>query len=355
MRGVVHDIFKSYLTNRSQRVTINNIVSQEEELTFGVPQGSVLGPTLFIIYVNELCKLTLPNCSIITYADDTALLIRGCDWSEARDRTEFALSVVMKWLNTNLLTLNLAKTNFITFAANTNTLPPNSFHLTAHKTYPTACVNCDCIQITRTKHIKYLGIWIDSILSWNQHIKATISRVRKLIYVFKNLRTSLDLKTLRTVYSALCESIIAYCITVWGSAGKTQLLRLERAQRAILKVMTSKPILFPTSDLYGITDVLTVRQIYILRLLMRKHSQLPYSKVAGVTNRRRANRVCDSKFCRLLLSKRHFLYAAPVIYNKVNKLLGIFPLTSRECKSRITTWLKSLSYHDTEKLMKECL
>lgn len=354
IRGIVHDIFKSYLSNRSQRVIIDDIVSRDTELTFGVPQGSVLGPTLFIIYVNELCKLNFPNCSIITYADDTALLIHGSNWNETRDRTEFALSKVMMWLNTNLLTLNLTKTNYVTFAANMNTLPPNSFHLTAHQTVPTTCVQCNCMQITRTRHIKYLGVWIDCVLSWNQHIQITINRVRKLIYIFKNLRATLDSKTLNTVYTALCQSILSYCITVWGSAGKTQLLRLERAQRAILKVMTSKPILFPTSELYKITDVLTVRQIYILRLLMRKHAQLPYSTVNSRSGRR-ADKVCDLIFCRLALSKRHFLYISPVMYNKVNKLLHIYPLVSRECKSCLITWLKSLSYTDTERFLTECL
>ena len=83
VRGIAYDIFKSYLTDCTQRVIINDTVSQDEALCYGVPQGSVLGPTLFSIYVNDLCKLSLPNCKILSYADGTVLLIHGADWEKS--------------------------------------------------------------------------------------------------------------------------------------------------------------------------------------------------------------------------------------------------------------------------------
>lgn len=83
------------MTNRSQAVKIDNVVSEDEEIKYGVPQGSILGPTLFIIYINDLCKMKLKNCDIFTYADDTALLVYGKNWIEAKIQAESNLREVM--------------------------------------------------------------------------------------------------------------------------------------------------------------------------------------------------------------------------------------------------------------------
>ena len=305
---------------------------------------------------NNLCKLSLPNCKILSYADDTVLLIHGADWDEARTYAELALVITMKWLQRNLLTLNIRKTNFITFAPNSSSLPPDSFKLHAHQMHPLDHSGCNCMQITRATNVKYLGVWIDYKLSWKEHINVTVGRVRKLIYVFKNLRAVLEIKTLRTIYFALCKSILSYCIVVWGCSAKSHFLRLERAQRAILKVITFKPVLYPTIELYAATDVLTVRQIYILQVTLRRHTLLPFAgPTSGTIKRRRCDRVCNIKFCRLATSKRHFHYISPIIYNRLNKILNIFPLTLRDCKPRLMNWLKSLSYSDTEEFVKNCL
>lgn len=88
--------------NRTQRVKIGDFVSDEENLVFGVPQGSILGPTLFIIYINDMCRLTIPQCEIFAYADDTALIVRGSNWDETFLVAENALTTIMSWLDLNL-------------------------------------------------------------------------------------------------------------------------------------------------------------------------------------------------------------------------------------------------------------
>lgn len=350
IRGVALEIFKSYLSDRSQCVVIDGITSKYENLTFGVPQGSVLGPTLFLIYLNDLCKLSLPCCKIITYADDTALLIHGKDWTDARGNAEYALSVVMNWLGTNLLTLNLEKTFFIPFAPIKSSLPDLDFKIQAHNRQCPRPRNCDCMTLKRASNIKYLGVWLDDTLSWEEHIKVTSNRTRKLIFVFKTLRNVVDGPTLKTIYLALGQSILSYCVTVWGGTSQTNLLRLERAQRAVLKVMTHKPIYFPTYELYANTGFLTVRQLFILQVLLRKHAKLPYDPDL-ITRKRRSDLVCKNKYSRLVLAKRIFCYLSPRLYNKVNKKLNIYPLTLIECKKRVTIWLQKLSYTETESLI----
>lgn len=351
IRGVALDIFTDYLTDRRQYVLINGIKSKEETVLFGVPQGSVLGPTLFLIYINDLCALSLPNCKIITYADDTALLVNGRSWQEVCARSEDTLRVVMKWLRANLLTLNVSKTKFIPFAFNKISELPHSFTVHAHVCSLDATPDtCNCMTIERVSTLKYLGVVIDSAMNWESQIDYSTSRARKLIFVFKTLRSVVDINCLKTVYFALAQSIFSYCITSWGCAVKTQLIRLERAQRAILKVLYRKPVLFPTSDLYSLSKVPSIRQLFILHSTLLKHSQLYYNP-ESVNSRRRSDKVCPIECRRTTLASRHFSFLSSSLYNRINLELNIYPLSLFKCKLKCLEWLISLSYDDTEALL----
>lgn len=94
VRGVAHDIFSDYLTDRFQRVSINGLMSSEARIEYGVPQGSVIGPTLFLLYINQLCDISLPNCKVFTYADDTAVVIHGSNWAEVKSIAESNLIII---------------------------------------------------------------------------------------------------------------------------------------------------------------------------------------------------------------------------------------------------------------------
>lgn len=351
VRGVCLDIFRSYLSERSQTVKLGNHVSKQKYLTYGVPQGSVLGPTLFLIYINDLCNLALTSTKIITYADDTVMLIHGKDWLETRSHAESALLDAMKWLNKNLLTLNVEKTKFITFAPSKASQPLSPYTLTAHKCGLISNDCRGCAQVTRTHSIKYLGVIIDSTLTWKEQIEALVARVRKLIFVFKNLRTSADFATLRTVYFALAHSILKYCIAAWGGAGKCLMLRLERAQRAVLKVMTHKPVRFPTTELYALCDLPSVRHAFLLAVVLRKHSELPFDPVI-FSQKRRSDRVCQVESATVQVVRRQYRFCSSTLYNRVNKQLNIYPLTLRECRGITDKWLHTLTYEELEKFVK---
>lgn len=352
IRGVALDLFRSYLSNRTQKVKIEEYTSEEEYITTGVPQGSVLGPTLFIIYINDLCKLTIPFCNIYTYADDTALLVSGRSWEEAQIHAESALAVVMSWLSDNLLSLNLSKTNCLPFGLNSTTLPSHhNFVIKAH-ICQNLTPNCTCSVIPQVTNVKYLGIILDQKLKWLLQIKSLISRVRKMIFVFKNLRNVADSDTLKNTYFALCQSILMYGVRVWGSAAKTNLLPLERAQRAVLKVMTRKPYRYPTSQLYTDVKVLAVRQLFVLQTVLKKHSLLKFDPNLNANRRRHLQyKVCIIPQHRTSTAARNFSVLGAKLYNKLNKESNIYSCSKFVCKKRVQKFLHSLNYDETENLL----
>lgn len=347
VRGIALEIFKDYLRNRTQRVKISTHLSDEEVVSFGVPQGSILGPSLFLIYINDLCNLKLPQCKIFTYADDTAIIVHGPTWDSVKTAAESALSTIMTWLNSNLLTLNLLKSTYMPFAIRRNNSPSDTFSITAHSCQvpSSTLISCNCPKLTRTISVRYLGVQIDSELRWDKQIEALTTRTLRLLHIFKSLRESANLDTLKMVYFGLCQSVLGYCITVWGGACKTLLLILERAQRAILKVMIRKPYRYPTTQLYSDCKVLTVRQLFVLYSVLKKHSSLP------PPNQKKRTFIPPSTPHRTTFAKHQYLILSSLIYRKVHKHLNILDLTKWEVKQKLTEWLLQQDYDHTESLL----
>lgn len=344
VRGVTLEIFKDYLRNRTQLVKIGSSSSVEEVISYGVPQGSILGPTLFQIYVDDLCRMSIPACKIYVYADDTAILVEGTSWEDVKIKAEYALALLMNWFNSNLLTVNLNKTYYLTFAIRCNSKPPNNFSITAHscqKQLPT----CSCPSITRTDSVKYLGVHIDDGLKWDKQLNTLSTRTLRLIHIFKSLRESAGIDILKMVYFTLCQSIIGYCITVWGGAAKTYLLRAERSQRAVLKVMLRKPFRYPTTQLYSDCKVLTVRQLFVLRSVLKIHPRLLPS------DPRKRTYVPPGVQYKTTFARRQFYVLSYLIYKKVQKELDIIDLNKFNVKLKTTDWLLQQDYVKTEHLL----
>ncbi|CAB3235085.1 unnamed protein product [Arctia plantaginis] len=351
IRGVPLDLFKDYLSERTQRVRIGDYLSDERVLTYGTPQGSVIGPTLFLIYVNDIGMLTLPKGRAVMFADDTALVFSGNTWSEVYERAQSGFNIVSKWLRSNLLTLNNDKTHYITFSlkGNPSTSKAPPYTILAHTCPEPHRGQCPCTPLHKAHTVKYLGVIIDKNLGFHEHIDALNSRLRKLMYIFKTIRCVLDTQRLKAVYFALVQSVLTYCITIWGGAPKIRLIDLERTQRAILKVALCKPYRFPTALLYREAEVLTVRQLFILYTLLKQHSLLVYNQTPSSV-KRRFNPVQRLKLL-TKHSKRFFCHMGGFLYNKVNRVVPIFHLTKAMSKRTLTNYLKGLNYDDTEAML----
>lgn len=348
VRGLPLSLLTDYLQDRLQQVKIGNLISDQLPVTHGVPQGSILGPTLFLVYINDLCQLQVPNCTIFAFADDTALVVNGKTWDEAYCNAQTAFNMVTGWVSTNMLTLNLSKTKHMFFALNKTQWPKTGF-ITAH-TCNNISPQCSCLKLDRVDTIKYLGVEIDTALTFKTHIQSLTTRLRKLIYIFRYLRTLADRKILKMVYQALCQSLIGYCITSWGGAAKTHLIEVERAQRAILKVGASLPFRHPTFELYQQWEVLTVRQIFVFSTIRKMHTQCRYNP-SLFANKRRKTTVCNLEHFNTRFALKFFCFLGAFLYNKANNILIIYPMSRYLCKKALFKWLLSLDYDSTERLI----
>lgn len=259
------------------------------------------------------------------------------------------LADVATWLNDNLLTLNIQKTNYICFAPYHNSQPAPDFAVRIHQHQNCDKSLCNCPPIQKVSCLKYLGVMIDQRMSWHSHLELIMIRVRKLIWIFKSLRYVMNQKLLNQTYVALAQSVTSYCIPIWGSASKTNMLDLERAQRSLIKVMYFKPYRFPTDRLYVISDLLSVRKLYVLNIILKYHKSLPFNQ--AVLNKRRKDIVAPIYNVRTAFAERQYACQAPYIYNKINRILNIYPMNINTCKFALTNWLKTLTYADVEGLL----
>lgn len=353
IRGIAHEWFSDYLSGRTQRVRVESHESDEEVCTYGVPQGSTLGPALFLIYINDLCSITLPGLDLLMFADDTVLLVHDKSWQTVVEMAESCLSHVTNWLENSLLSLNTSKTKYMCFTMSPSGDMGDSISVKIH-TFP--CnqgsprpPSCSCAILSRVPTIKYLGVVIDDKLNWSPHIASLASRVRKLIYTFKALRSIADLKLVVQTYRALGECLLRYCICAWGRAAKTHLIKAERAQRAVLKVIQFLPFRHPTTDVYERAGVLSVRKLFIYEAIRRYHKKtVPTLPV----NTKRVDR-CPVPLVKSRFAQKQYNVVAPQLYNKFNKQYKIKLKSNNEIKKPLLLWLQQFDYDAMEKVLND--
>lgn len=360
LRGVPLELFKDYLSSRRQRVKLDSYTSGDAEVSYGVPQGSVLGPTLFLIYINDLCTMEIKQANIFSYADDTAVVFSADSWEQVKEIAEMGLAHISRWLSNNLLTLNTAKTNYVCFSIYDSNQPTYDLGIRIHSCNTIAGdTNCRCPLIQRVEQTKYLGVYVDQRLSWYPHLEHVIARLRKLIWIFKTLRhvaprrvagpRNLNRNILTEIYVSLVQSVLVYCITVWGGAAKTRFIDLERAQRSLIKVMHFKNIRFPTVSLYQISGLFSVRKLYITQTISRKHKNLPYNP--DIKNKRRKDIVAIAPRTNTVFASSQYTIRSAHLYNVINKEIYLYDKTLYECKKILEKWLEPMTYDDIETLL----
>lgn len=309
IRGNVLRLFESYLTGRKQCVKINNCISEFEKIEYGVPQGTVLGPILFLIYVNELFSVQSSG-KIISYADDTAIFYKSNSWEELKAKVERDLIKLSAWFNNMLLTINYKKTNYLPFCSYKKSLP-NFESIQIHTEHSTH-------TIEPKTEIKYLGIIFDSHLKWNAHINYVINKLRCIIYRFKYLRDFLEDKQLRQIYHALVQPHLNYGICVWGGALSCHIMPLEIIQKRFIKIMLRKELTYPSNELYQEANLLDPRQLFFLNISIYQHkNQNQLQPVPYTYNTRNKHLSYIIPFPHKTIYQRGYLYLAPKLFSSL--------------------------------------
>ena len=265
IRGLALNWFKSYLKNRNQFVSIGTSESSAKQIIYGVPQGSILGPLLFIIYINDLPQIS-EIAKFIMYADDANIFLTGENINEVYDKLKILSDVLVKWVDNNGLALNLKKTNYMIFSRQRNL----SFR----------DVVISGVTIERKTEARFLGVIIDNKLNWSQHISAMKMKMARYIGVMYKLKKYLPLEARLQIYHSFVQSHLNYCSLVWGFAAKSHIETLFVKQKMGLRAILPGFVNYwykdgtpPASTKSGfyVHKILTVHSIIVKNALVFMH------------------------------------------------------------------------------------
>ena len=261
--------FTSYLTERQQYVELNGVKSNTSFINTGVPQGSILGPLLFIIYMNDINNASKVFQASL-YADDTSLntVISAFNANPnhlVSTAINDELNLVTEWLATNKLSLNVSKTKFMLFRSPQKS--PNNL--------PKLELKINDISIEQVKTFDFLGLVINETLSWNDHVNKISLKITKVIAVMRKIKHLVNSSILLRIYNALILSRIHYAILCWGYEHK----RIFILQKKAMRIVCKSPYNSHTDPLFKSLNLLKVKDIFIISSLKfyynYTHKKLP--------------------------------------------------------------------------------
>ncbi|HZD81726.1 MAG TPA: reverse transcriptase family protein, partial [Nitrososphaeraceae archaeon] len=229
--------FKSYLIGRKQVVKIEGIHSKECMISSGVPQGSVLGPLLFVIFVNDLGKLELFG-KLFAFADDTAIVYRAKSKDILSRCMNSDLIKISNWYYKNKLSINISKSNYMIFNFKENYEPDVDIRLHSSPECGDGICSPECGTLQRVMETKYLGVVIDQGLTWASQCCKIRAELRKINYLLYYLSQFLSAVHLRRVYVSIFESKLRYGLIVWGSAAKQHISQIKVLQNWAVRTIT---------------------------------------------------------------------------------------------------------------------
>ena len=261
--GKENELLRSYLTGRSQYVEVNGHKSSHLQISTGIPQGSVLGPLLFLIYINDL-----PNASnifdMLMYADDTTLFCNMTDTITV-DVINEELSKICDWLGANKLSLNIVKTKYMLYHS-----------INKRVIYPKLKINNN--NIDRITQFNFLGVILHERMSWKQHIEHIRLKIAKTIGIIYRLKSIYPSAILLTLYNTLVTPHLHYCLLCWGSILKENDL-LHVMQKRVLRTITNSNYIAHTEPLFKELKLVKITDMYVIAIWKFYHklmnNQLP--------------------------------------------------------------------------------
>ena len=264
IRGIAHKWFQSYLHDRKQYVTIKGKSSSTSSLNYSVPQGSILGPLLFIIYINDIPNIS-KTVKFVLYADDANIIITANSIHEIESQFSELGNALTKWVSCNGLSLNIKKTQYMIFTRKRN-LNFESF-----------IPKIDNIPIERKNVTRFLGVLVDDKLSWTQQIAALKSKMSRYIGIAYKLRSILPISARQKIFNSQVQCHLNYCSLVWGTSCKSNIDTLFQTQKKAMRSIMPGHVNYyykdgvcPSHTKPAFTDlkILTVQNVILKNILI---------------------------------------------------------------------------------------
>ena len=250
------DWVMDYLDGRTQVTKVEGCISSPLPITCGVPQGSILGPLLFLIYINDL-----PGClrqsHVNLYADDTTIAVTGPNNDVIKLKLEAELKQAALWFEENRLTLNVKKTKFMVF------------HHT-NKQFETPVLVIDNVIIERVNSFSFLGLSLDENMSWKTHTNKIRAKISRSVGIINKLKNVLPLSIKVTLYNALILPHVNYNLIIWGHYSN----RIEKLQKRALRAITCSAYNAHTEPIFKALNLLKVKDIFLQSKLKLFHKHV---------------------------------------------------------------------------------
>lgn len=346
IRGLAHKWMSTYLQDRQQCVAISKLNECNEMTTYysnyscikyGVPQGSVLGPILFILYINDIIDITNHKC--ILFADDISIIVTSDKKNNSINDHELDINktvkTIIEWLDINNLTINLSKSNYIHFNNTYRSRPKVDLNIKYNNTI-----------INNISETKFLGVTIDRTLNWIPHIKNVCKKVNKFVYALRQIKRITDIKTAVTAYHAYVESVLRYALIIWGNGDSASLKRLFSSQKKCLRAICGIPPYESCRPLFAKLGLLPLPCLYILEigLFVKKHGLL-FKKASDINarSRRDGNKLILCEVPKSAKYNKNCLTMCVRIFNKIPNEFKSLNLTL--FRRKLYDWLKKQNFY----------
>lgn len=345
IRGNALSWIKTYLRNRKQAVEISkpdfkNVIqkyqSDPRENKYGVPQGSVLGPLLFLIYINNIPSVIKHKC--ILFADDISVIVKTDSKLTLEDHIKEinnTVKTIIVWLQNNNLLINLDKTYFINF---NNIL------------YQSMNINFDGQKLKGTNMTKFLGVWIDEKLNWKNQVENVCKKINRFSYALYRLGKVATKNTALTAYFAYVESVLRYGLIIWGYS--TDSHKAFLAQKKCIRAICGTAPDEPCRPLFLSLNILTLPSLYIFEIAKFVKQNRFYFKQANEVyqrNTRNGNRLVADTIPKSARFKKNCYWMCILIYNKIPQNIKDLPLNRFKCK--LYKWLLEKCFYKVDEFL----
>ena len=257
IHGCLLKWFANYLSNRMQRVVINGQFSDWKTIFAGVPQGSVLGPLLFLVYINDITSV-VKYCNVRLFADDTCLFVSTKDHIEAAWYINEDLKHIEEWARQWIVKFSPTKTESMVLSLKTK----------SDKMYPRLLLSNT--PIANVQCHKHIGLWISNNFKWDFHIKNLVDKCSIRLGILKSLKFKLNRKALETIFTLYIRPILEYADIIWSGAPQHLLSKLDYIINEAMRIVTGAPARSSVTELYKETGWLPLnkrREMHVLKMM----------------------------------------------------------------------------------------